>query len=140
MQDIFLFAQHHATLSITLVLVLVLLVILEFIKLKQGAQQLSPALATQMINHQNAIVLDIRNADAFASGHIVDAISIPFAELENKYKKLDKSKAQPVLIVCATGQESSRAAHLLMKNGFNTFTLAGGIRGWKEADMPLVKE
>lgn len=140
MQDIFLFAQHHATLSVALAIALGLLVILEFIKLKQGAQQISPALATQMINHQNALVLDIRNADAFASGHIIDAISIPFAELENKYKKLDKSKAQPILIACATGQEASRAAHLLMKNGFNIFTLAGGIRGWKEANMPLVKE
>lgn len=140
MQNLFLFAQHHATLSTALVIALVLLVILEFIKLKQGTQQLSPALATQMINHQNAIVLDIRNAEAFATGHIVGAISIPCAKLESKYKKLDKSKAQPILIVCATGQESSRAAHLLLKNGFNTFILAGGIRGWKEAGMPLVKE
>src|SRR6202020_31678 len=137
MQDIFLFAQHHATLSIALVIVLVLLVILEFIKLKQRAQQLSPALGTKMINHQNAIVLDIRNAEAFATGHIVDAISIPFAELESKYKKLDKSKALPILIVCATGQESLRAANLLIKNGFNAFILTGGIRGWKEAEMPL---
>ncbi len=139
MQDILLFAQHHALLSAALVIVLVLLTFLELIKSKQGAEQLSPALATQMINRQNAIVLDIRNTDAFSTGHIVDAVSIPLAELESKYRKLDQSKAQPIIIVCATGLESPRAASLLAKYGFNTHILAGGIRRWKEAEMPLVK-
>ncbi len=139
MQDIFLFAQHHATLSTALAIALIVLAILEFLKLKHGAQQVSPAVATQMINHQNALVLDIRNTEAFASGHIVDALSIPFAELESKYKKLDKSKARPIIIACATGQESARAASLLAKQGFTSFLLAGGIRGWKEAGMPVVK-
>jgi rhodanese-related sulfurtransferase len=140
MQDIFLFAQNHAMLSIALLIVLLLLAVLELIKSKRGTQQLSPAGATQLINHQDAIVLDIRNTEAFNSGHIVDAISIPFSELENKYKKLDSFKARPILIVCATGSESPRAAGLLEKEGFKVFLLAGGIRSWKETDMPLVKE
>ena len=137
MQNIFLFLQHHAALSMALVVLLVLLTLIEFIRSKRSAQRLSPALATQMINRQNAIVLDVRQQDAFATGHIVDAISIPLAELENKYKKLDKSK--PIIIVCATGLESQQAANLLAKHELNTYILAGGIRSWKEAGMPLIK-
>lgn len=140
MQDIFLFAQHHAMLSIALVVVLVLLTILEFIKSKRGTQQISPALATQMINHQNAIVVDIRSTEAFSTGHIVGSVSIPFAELENKYRKLDKSKTQPIIIADVAGVESARAVSILAKHGFNALILAGGIRSWKAAEMPLTKE
>lgn len=139
MQDILVFAQQHSTLSAALIAVLVLLTILEFIKSKNSAHRLTPARATQMINHQNATLLDIRTKDAFTAGHIVDAISIPLAELENKYKKLEKSKAQPIIIVCETGLESARAATLLAKHGFTTHILAGGIRSWKDAEMPVVK-
>ncbi len=138
MQDILSLLQHHASLSMTLTILLILLTIVEFIRSKKGAQQLSPALATQMINHQNATVLDVRKADVFSTGHIVDAVSIPLDELQNKYKKLDKSK--PIIIVCATSTESQQAVNLLAKYEFKAFILAGGIRGWKDAGMPLVKE
>jgi rhodanese-related sulfurtransferase len=140
MQDILIFIQHHLALTAILVIILGLLMVFEFIKLKQGAQRLSPAFVIQMINHQNAIIVDIRNTDAFSSGHIVDALSIPLAELESQYKKLEKFKAQPIIIVCATGLESLRAASLLQKNGFNTFILAGGMHKWKETEMPLIKD
>lgn len=138
MQDILSLLQHHASLSMTLIILLILLTIVEFIRSKRGAQQLSPALATQMINHQNATVLDVRKPDAFSTGHIVDSVLIPLDELENKYKKLDKSK--PIIIVCATGLESRQAVNVLAKYEFKAFVLAGGLRGWKEAGLPLVKE
>jgi rhodanese-related sulfurtransferase len=140
MQDIFLFAQHHLALSITLLIILVLLMLLELIKLKQGAKSITPALATHLINHQNAVIVDIRHPDAFAAGHIVNAISVPYTELEPKHSKLNKFKTQPIVIACASGIESPRAASFLTKKGFNNiFVLTGGIRGWKEADMPLVR-
>jgi len=139
MQDILVFLQHHSTLSASLIAVLILLTILEFIKSKNSAQRITPARAIQMINHQNAIILDIRTKDAYTTGHIVDAISIPLTELESKYKKLEKSKTQPIIIVCAAGLESPRAASILAAHGFTTHLLSGGIRGWKDSDMPLVK-
>lgn len=140
MQDILFFLHQHTALSAILIIVLVLLITLEYIKLKQNAKSISPALATQMINHQNAVVLDIRNVEAFSTGHIVNAVSIPLAELENKLKKLEPCKSQPIVIICATGQESPRAAALLTQQGFNTFILANGINGWKAAEMPLIKD
>lgn len=139
MQDFVLFMQHHSNLSMALVAVVVLLIIVEFLRLKTSSNQLSAALATQLINHQNAAVIDIRNAADFASGHLVDSVSLPFNELESKHKKLEKYKSQPLIIVCATGIESPRAAAILTQQGYNVSILAGGIRAWRTADMPLVK-
>lgn len=139
MQDILLLLQHHTTLSTALIIALILLTILEFIKSKNSAHRLTPAAATQMINHKNATILDVRAKDIFNAGHIVDAISIPLAELDSKYKKLEKAKNHPIIIVCATSVESTRAAAILTKHGYTTHILAGGMRSWKDADMPIVK-
>jgi rhodanese-related sulfurtransferase len=140
MKDIYVFLQNHAMLSIALIVVLILLFIIELIRLKLSAQRISPLEATNLMNHQNAIIVDIRGQEAFRSGHIVNSISLPLTELEKQSKKLEKYLKQPIIIVCATGLESSRAANLLLKNGYNAHILAGGVRAWKEAEMPLVKE
>lgn len=140
MQDILSFIQNHWMLSIVLVIIFVLLLIIELIRNKQGARRISPQEATQLINHQDAVLVDLRSTDAFKTGHIVGAISIPFAELENKSKKLEKYKSKPIILVCATGVESARATSMLMKTGLTALILAGGIRSWRDAEMPLVKD
>lgn len=140
MQDIIPFIQHHTALVAALVAVLVVLIILEFLKQKQNANRLSPAQAVQYINHKKGVVVDIRNYDAYLSGHIVGAISLPLNEIKDKSKKIEKFKSQPIIIACANGQDSPRAAHLLMEQGFLVHILAGGLRAWRDADMPLVKD
>ena len=140
MKDIYTFLQQHNELSIALIIVLALLFMVELLRAKLGARRVSPVEATQLINHQNAVVVDIRSQDAFYSGHILGAISLPLADLEKQYKKLEKYITQPIIIVCASGLESPRAASFLLKNGYNVLIHTGGVRAWKEADMPLVKE
>lgn len=140
MQDVIVFVQHHWLLSLSIVIILVLLMILEFIKQRRNMLQLSPSQLVQRINHENAQVVDIRSADAYQKGHIIDAISIPIEELSTKLKKIEKFKSRPIVIVCGTGNESGKAAESLKNQGFNTYILAGGIRAWQTADMPLIKE
>jgi rhodanese-related sulfurtransferase len=139
MQDIFIFIQHHWLLSIAFTIVLLALLALEFIKIKRGTLQVSPQEAILLINHENAVVVDVRALDAYINGHIINAISLPLSEIETKHKKLDKFKTNPILITCAAGLESSAAADSLTKHGFNVRVLAGGMRSWKDAEMPLVK-
>lgn len=139
MQDILSFIQNHWMLTAALFIIFALLLIVEFLRQQHGAKRISPVQATQLINHQDAVIVDIRPMDAFKTGHIVGAISIPFAELENKSKKLEKYKSKPIILVCASGLESARATTLLMQQGINAYILAGGIRSWREAEMPLVK-
>ncbi len=139
MQDIALFMQHHGTLTMAFAIVLLLLIIIEFIRLKRGTNQVSPAELTTLINRQNAVVVDLRAPEAYTGGHIVEAVSLPSKDVEEKYKKLEKFKSTPIVLVCATGLESQKAASILIKHGFNVFILAGGIRAWQTAEMPLVK-
>ncbi len=139
MQDISSFIDHHLTLVIALAIVLVVLVILEFVKLKRGATRLTPAEVTHLVNRAKGVVIDIRTPDAFATGHIVGAISLPLGDIKTKIKKIEKFKSQPIVIVCATGVDSSKAASLLKEYGFQTHILTGGIRAWRNAEMPLVK-
>jgi len=139
MQDILLFIQHHALLSATFVIVLIALIFLELIRAKRGTLQITPQQAILLINHENAVVVDVRSLDTFFAGHILGAVSLPLAELETRLNKLEKFKSNPIVITCATGLESPAAAASLLKHGFKVRVLSGGIRGWKEADMPLVK-
>lgn len=140
MQDILLFMQNHWMLSSALAGILLVLMVLEFIKIKRSAASLKPAQVTHLINRENAVVVDVRNADSFGEGHIVGAVSLPLKDIDKQYKKIEKSKTKPIIVVCALGNEASRAAALLTQKGFSTvYTLGGGLRAWQAADLPLVK-
>jgi rhodanese-related sulfurtransferase len=139
MQDILQFIQHQKLLVAALLVVLILLIILEFIRQRRGGRGISPQLATKMINHRNAVVLDIRPNEAFVAGHIVGAVSLPLSELNTKLKKLDRFKSHPIIVTCPDGVQSNRAITMLQNQGFQVSFLAGGIRAWREAELPLVK-
>jgi rhodanese-related sulfurtransferase len=140
MQDITQFIQNHLALNLALVAVLFALMLLEFISQKRGTKQLSPAQTTQQINHANATILDIRSAPSYKEGHIIGAVSLPLPELDEKIKKLEKYKSNPIVVVCANGTESPRAASILTQKGFDVRILAGGTRAWIDAELPIVKE
>jgi rhodanese-related sulfurtransferase len=139
MQDIVLFLQHHLLLTSLFGGILLLLFIVEFIKLQRNANKVSPAQAVQLMNRDKASVIDLRDKEAFAAGHIVNSTSLPYAELSVKLKKIQKFKSQPVVVVCNVGTDSARAATLLIQQGFQVHILSGGISAWRNAGMPLVK-
>lgn len=140
MQDIITFISQHPTLSFGILLVLILLIIVEFIRNKRRISQVSPLQMTQLINHENAVVIDIRANEAYRKGHIIDALSFTPQELRESGKKLEKFKSKPLILICQTGAESQKIAASMLKEGYNVRSLAGGMRSWIEAQMPLVKE
>jgi rhodanese-related sulfurtransferase len=96
--------------------------------------------ATQMINRQDAPVIDVREDAEFAKGHIVGARHIPLAQLEARAKELQKYKSKPVIVCCETGNRSSAAMSTLKKLGFeNVYNLSGGYAGWQQAGLPVEK-
>jgi len=96
--------------------------------------------ATQMINRQDALVIDVREDAEYAKGHIVGARHIPLAQLEARAKELQKFKSKPVITCCETGNRSSAAIATLKKLGFeNVYNLAGGYAGWQQAGLPVEK-
>src|SRR5258708_6086389 len=98
----------------------------------------SPLQATLLINQQNALVLDVREADEYEKGHMLNARNIAFGELASRTAEIEKHKAKPVIVVCDDGNRSGRAATALRKRGFEqVFTLSGGVRGRRRAGPPL---
>jgi rhodanese-related sulfurtransferase len=105
-----------------------------------GGASVSTLQATLLMNQQNALVLDVRDAAEYEKGHMLNARNIPLGELEARSAELEKHKAKPVIVVCDTGNRSGRAAAALRKNGFErVFTLGGGIGAWQQAGLPVEK-
>jgi len=96
--------------------------------------------ATQLMNRDDALVLDLRPADEFAKGHILGARSIPLADLARRAGELDKHKAKPVILHCGDGNRAGGGVALLRKSGFaNVVNLSGGYAAWQQAGLPVEK-
>jgi rhodanese-related sulfurtransferase len=94
--------------------------------------------ATHLINHQNAVLLDVREAKEFEGGKLPNAVHIPLSQLASRGGELAKLTGRPIVVYCARGQRSRAAAAGLQSLGFkDIYQLAGGFRAWKDAGLPL---
>jgi len=140
MQDLITFISNHPVLCLATALVFVLATIVELIRARRNIINISPSRVTMMINHDNAVVIDIRANDIYRKGHIIDAVSMTSKELRENSKRLEKFRIRPIIVTCNAGIESQKVAALLLKHGYNVYSLSGGMRAWIEAQMPVVKE
>jgi rhodanese-related sulfurtransferase len=102
-----------------------------------GGSSISTLQATLLINQQNALVLDVREAAEYESGHVLNARNLALGDLEARVSEIEKYKAKPVIVVCETGNRSGKAAASLRKLGFGqVFSLGGGIGAWRQAGCP----
>jgi len=140
MQELINFFNHHPLLCITTVAVFIAVVFIEWYRTKHTSFNLSPREATKLINQQQAVVIDIRGKEAFKQGHIINAHHYDAQTFTADAKKLEKFRNDPIIIIGANKQEGDKVTVQLRKKGYNAFSLAHGITGWLDADMPLVKE
>lgn len=105
-----------------------------------NAGALSASGAVQLMNREKAVVVDVSEAGEFAAGHVVGAKNVPFGQLEEKLTAAVKNKTLPVILVCATGARANRAVAVAKKLGYEQAqALGGGLKAWKEANLPLEK-
>lgn len=138
------FITNHWILVTVFVCALVALFVLFVIEaLSKGLtskNRLTPFQVTRLINSEKAVVIDIRDANAYNKGHITNAIYISPTELDKNIKYLEQYKHQPLIMVCATGQKSRYLTNKLRKQGYEkVYILMGGMSAWNNANMPLVK-
>lgn len=132
------FAVNHWILSSIWVVLLVLLIRTEGAR---GGASLSPAQVTQLINKEDATVVDIRAKDEFRAGHLPNSINIPARDMQKRMSELDKFKDKPVILICKTGTTAGATGSILTKAGFTKLSkLKGGIMEWQGSNLPLVKE
>ncbi|QYJ75483.1 rhodanese-like domain-containing protein [Shewanella sp. FJAT-52076] len=95
----------------------------------------------QLVNKQNAKVVDVRGKEEFRKGHIVDAMNISMSEIKNnQISALESAKKSPIILVCNAGMTSAQAAQLLVAQGFEqVYSLKGGMGDWQAANLPVKK-
>jgi len=105
-----------------------------------GGPSVNTLEATQMINRQDALVLDVREQAEYAQSHILNARGLPLSQLEARIGDLGKFKDKPVIVYCATENRSRAAIATLKKGGFsNVVSLSGGFAAWQNAGLPVQK-
>ncbi len=111
-----------------------------YVRRGTGGPWVSTLEATQLINREDALVLDVRETTEYAGGHLLGAKNMPLASIEARAGELEKHKAKPVIVVCADGGRASKAATILREKGFaNVVNLSGGFPAWQQAGLPVVK-
>jgi len=134
------FAFRHWYLFLAFFVILGLLIGGELMRKMRGITALNPTQALQLINHQDAVLIDVRDGAEYKAGHLPDARHIPLNEIGQRLKELNKFKEKPVIVYCRTDNRAGTAGARLKKEGFSTVhTLQGGIAAWQNANLPLSK-
>jgi len=102
-----------------------------------GAKSVTASEAVRLINHNNALVLDVRTEEEFAKSHILNAVNIPMGLLDSRISEIQDRKSDPVILVCQSGSRSLQSARTLKKNAFEKLhNLSGGMLSWQQANLP----
>lgn len=105
-----------------------------------GGPWVNTTQATYLINREDALVVDVREPNEFAAGHVLGAKNLPLARLEAPGADLAKKKERPVIVYCDGGERSAKALATLKKQGFTRVAnLSGGLGAWQQAGLPVEK-
>jgi rhodanese-related sulfurtransferase len=134
------FLGNHLYLTLGFIGVLLALLTTEVQRFTRGYKALTPAGLTQLVNRENALLIDVSSQQDFEKGHIPGARHVAMSQFDPENKDLAKAKDLPVAIYCKNGQTSGQAAQRLLKAGFTkVYWLDGGLAAWTEAQLPLAK-
>ncbi len=104
-----------------------------------GWLQIAPAEALDFIDTISPFVLDVRNPDEFAAGHIEGAVLIPLGELNARIGELPQDLNTPMLVYCKVGIRGNFGLVYLKMLGYtNVRHIRGGIDAWTAAELPVI--
>tara|TARA_B100001173_G_scaffold291462_1_gene282873 strand:- start:455 stop:871 length:417 start_codon:yes stop_codon:yes gene_type:complete len=117
-----------------------LIAILFFYERKKGGTKVDASELTRLINKEEPYVFDLRSSSEFDSGTISGAINIQVSDLVKGNAQFKAKEEDKIILICKTGSNSNTAASNLKKEGYtNVSVLSGGMMGWVQGGMPLVK-
>lgn len=133
------FAGNHPYLVAAAVFMVVIVIVSEMRTRIQDFAAIPPHDAIRLMN-QGALVLDVRDGEPYASGHIGEARHVPLKEVAGSAESLKKFREKPVVTYCETGMNGGVAARELRKLGFSkVFNLRGGLNAWRQENLPVVR-
>lgn len=134
------FIHNNLLLCSIAVIVLILIFIVELLDKSKKIKTASPNLVAMLSHRKGTQLIDIRDQQSFDQGHISNSKHMPIDQINKTLKVSEKTKSQPIIVICQRGISANRAAAHIQKMGFNeVYVLKGGIQAWSKDNMPLVK-
>ena len=112
-----------------------------YVRRATGGPSITTLQATQLINREDALVVDVRDPGEYGAGHILGAKNIPLSRIDAGGAEIAaKRKDKPVIVYCDTGNRSAKALAALKRQGFaRVLNLSGGLGSWQQAGLPVEK-
>ena len=134
------FVTNHWDLFAALAIILFMMTGTAFGSRLRGYSQLEPVDAVRIFNHEDALMLDVREDKEYEEGHILDSLHIPLGKLGERMGELANMREKAIIVSCRSGHRSAAACAKLRKEGFETvYNLKGGVLAWQNAGLPLQK-
>lgn len=132
------FVANHYLLAGTFVALLLAWIVTE---MARGGKNVSPQGLSQLVNQQNARLIDVRDPAEFKAGHISGSENIPYSRVSERLEELKKDLQRPIVVICNIGQTAGTVGGQLKTVGLTqVYKLEGGISNWKSQSLPLVKK
>jgi len=135
------FVANHLFLFALLASILILLFWNLFGTAWSGIVTINSRETIRMMNHQDAVLLDIRKTGEFSNGHILGAGNIPADSIGEQQTEMAKYKGKPVILCCENGNDSIRIGRMLKMQGIEKiYCMKGGLQAWRAANLPLTRD
>jgi rhodanese-related sulfurtransferase len=106
----------------------------------RGRPVLDPVQVSELVSGSGALVVDLRLAEDFKSGHIRGSMHLPFGDLAQRFAAPDPKARRSLILVDETDELSHRAFDLLARRGFSgLYVLKGGMKAWRRSNRPIAK-
>ncbi len=107
---------------------------------KTPVKEISPQALKELFSTTSSFILiDVRENDEWANGHIAQAFHLPRADIEQNIQHLVANPKTPLVVYCGAGYRSALACETLQKMGYqNAASLTGGIKGWLAVGGTLI--
>lgn len=135
------FAGNHVALVALFVVLLVALLALQVKSLFSATLALTPGGLTDLINHDNPLLIDLSATADFEKMHVPGARHVAMSQFDPESKDLVKARELPIVVIDRDGRgNAAKAAQRLVKAGFvKVHMLAGGTLAWHAAQLPVAK-
>ena len=134
-----LFLEFLAQQWILVIALLAVVIMLVMHETRKSGPSLSPQQAINLVNAQQGVFVDLRDAADYKKGHIVDALHIPAGKVVDRMAELEKYRDKPIVLVCKMGQQSGAAGKQLKAGSFdNVYKMSGGMMEWTNLQLPTV--
>jgi rhodanese-related sulfurtransferase len=121
---------------ITVLLTLALCIMTASLALAASPRLITPVEAKQQIDKGSVFLLDVRTSEEYRKGHLHGSVLIPVDQVEKRLAEIPRNR--PVLVYCAVGSRSGKAAEFLSGKGYpDVMSMSNGIVGWFKNGFPV---